>query len=199
VRNQLRTLCVAAIAVAMQLVPCAQEPAAVTKPPTEKPVGAPVKNGGTSIVPLKLQFVISRYQGDKKISSVPYALSLNIGGPRAGLRMGAQVPYATTQLTDGVKIPAYNYRDVGVGIDVMNQMPIEPGLYKLDVVVEDTSISSSNQVQGAPAISTVPVFRTFRTTNSIVLKDGQTTQLTTAADPITGDVMRVDVTLTVVK
>jgi hypothetical protein len=33
----------------------------------------------------------------------------------------------------------------------------------------------------------------------MVLKDGQTTQLTTAADPISGDVMRVDVTLTVVK
>jgi hypothetical protein len=187
------------MALAVQLVPRAQEPAPVTKPVAEKAVGAAVKSGSTSIIPLKVQFVISRYQGDKKISSVPYSLSVNIGGPRAGLRMGAQVPYATTQVTDGVKIPAYSYRDVGVGIDVTNQTSIEPGLYKLDVIVEDTSISSSSQVQGAPAISAVPVFRTFRVNNSIVLKEGQTTQLTTAADPISGDVMRVDVTLTVVK
>ena len=99
---------------------------------------------------MKLQFVISKYQGEKKISSVPYVLSVNIGGPRAGLRMGAQVPYATTQVSDGVKTPSYSYRDVGVGIDVTNQMLLESGLYKIDVVVEDTSISSSNQVQGAP-------------------------------------------------
>ncbi len=32
-----------------------------------------------------------------------------------------------------------------------------------------------------------------------MLRDGQTTQLTTAADPITGEIMRVDVTLTVIK
>ncbi len=32
-----------------------------------------------------------------------------------------------------------------------------------------------------------------------MLREGQTTQLTTAADPITGEIMRVDVTLTVVK
>jgi hypothetical protein len=197
VRTQIHALGVFVLALALQPVTHAQDPApaAAPKPVVEKPAAAPAKG----IIPLKLQFVISKYQGDKKISSVPYLLSVNIGGPRAGLRMGAQVPYATTQVSDGVKTPSYSYRDVGVGIDVSNQMLLESGLYKLDVVIEDTSISSSNQVQGAPSISAVPVFRTFRANNSVTLREGQPTQLTTAADPISGDVMRVDVTLTVVK
>jgi hypothetical protein len=44
-----------------------------------------------------------------------------------------------------------------------------------------------------------PVFPTFSVTNTLVLKDGETGQLTVAADPITGEVLRVDVTLTLVK
>ena len=34
-------------------------------------------------VPLRLQVVISKYQGDKKISSLPYTLSLNSDRMRA--------------------------------------------------------------------------------------------------------------------
>jgi len=194
VRTQRHVFSVFVLALALQSVMRAQEAApAATPKVVEKP--APAKG----LIPVKLQFVISKYQGEKKISSVPYLLSVNIGGPRAGLRMGAQVPYATTQVSDGVKTPSYSYRDVGVGIDVSNQMLLDSGLYKMDVVIEDTSISSSNQVQGAPSISAVPVFRTFRANNSVMLREGQQMQLTTAADPISGDVMRVDVTLTVVK
>jgi hypothetical protein len=196
VNTHLQTLGITVISLMLLGRAGAQEPASPPKPAAEKPASGTAKSG---ITPTRLQFVIARYQGEKKLSSVPYSLLVNIGGPRAGLRLGAQVPYATTQTTDGVKTPSYNYRDVGIGIDVSNQTYIEPGLYKFDVVIEDTSISSNSQVQGAPAISAVPVFRTFRTNSSILLKDGQTGQLTTAADPIGGEVMRVDVTLTVLK
>ena len=78
---------------------------------------------------------------------------------------------------------------------------VEPGLYKMDINVSDTSVSSSSQIQGAPAITGVPMFRNFSTGGTVMLRDGQTTQLTTAGDPITGEIMRVDVmhALTVVK
>jgi hypothetical protein len=40
-----------------------------------------------------VQIVISRFQGERKISSLPYTLSVNAnaGTNRASLRMGAQV------------------------------------------------------------------------------------------------------------
>jgi hypothetical protein len=44
-----------------------------------------------------------------------------------------------------------------------------------------------------------PTLRSFSTSNEVVLKDGQTAQFTAAADKTTGEVMKVDVTLTVEK
>ena len=172
----------------------AQQPA-----PTDKPDSAKAEASKPIYIPLRLQVTVSRYQGEKKITSLPYSLSLTIGGPRLSFRMGAQVPYATTQGNDAAKTPSYSYRDVGISIDVSAQAVIGPGLYKMDLTVVDSTLSSSNQIQGAPTIAGVPIFRNFNTNGSLILKDGQTGQLTTAADPITGETMRVDVTLTVVK
>ena len=186
---------IVAILVAVQSL-LAQEPAPAAKAEAAKLAAAPARNVYT---PLRLQVTISRYQGDKKVSSLPYSLSVGIGGPRVRFRVGAQVPYATTSVNDGVKTPSYSYRDVGVGIDVSGQAMIEAGLYKMDIDVSDTSVSSSSQIQGAPTITGVPIFRNFSTGGTVMLRDGQTTQLTTAGDPITGEIMRVDVTLTVVK
>ena len=174
----------------------AQEPAPAAKPEASKPAAAPARNAYT---PLRLQITISRYQGEKKISSLPYSLSLAIGGPRVEFRVGAQVPVSTNTVNDGVKTPTHTYRDVGVGIDVSGQALVDTGLYKMDISVSDSSVSTSSQIQGAPTISGVPLFRNFRTGGTVMLRDGQTTQLTTAGDPITGEIMRVDVTLSVIK
>lgn len=194
-RNTFATLgIIAVLGVSPSLL--AQDPAPAAKPEAAKPAAAPARSVYT---PLRLQVTISRYQGEKKISSLPYSLSIGIGGPRVQFRVGAQVPYATTSVNDGVKTPSYSYRDVGVGIDVTGQSMIEPGLYKMDINVSDTSVSSSSQIQGAPTITGVPIFRNFNTGGTVILRDGQTTQLTAAGDPITGETMRVDVTLTVIK
>jgi hypothetical protein len=62
-------------------------------------------------------------------------------------------------------------------------------------VYATTEAASTSTVQ-----SDLPVMRTFRSRNNRVrLKDGQTRQLTTAVDRISGEMVRVDVTLTVVK
>ena len=73
-----------ALAAASPVVAGAQEKASEpTQPPT---------------VPLKVQIVISRYEGDKKLSSLPYMLSVN-AGRSASLRMGTKVPVASTSFT----------------------------------------------------------------------------------------------------
>ena len=172
----------------------AQDPA----PPGAKPESAkPAPPARSGITPLRLQLILTRYQGEKKTSSLPYSLAVSIGGPPVRFRMGADLPYSTS--ADGAKTPSYAFRTVGIGIDVSGQLLVEPGLYKMDISVSDNSVASSNQVQGSPAVAGAPLFRNFSTNGSVLLRDGQTTQLTTAADPITGETMRVDVTVTVVK
>src|SRR5687767_1655843 len=43
-------------------------------------------------VPLKIQLVLSRYQGEKKLSSVPYLLWVTSNDQRTSLRMGVKIP-----------------------------------------------------------------------------------------------------------
>ena len=68
----------------------------------DKPA-APAKEAKSPVVPLKVQVVISRYQGEKKVSSMPYNLSMNAGN-RANLRMGAKIPVMMITMGPGATI-----------------------------------------------------------------------------------------------
>ena len=59
--------------------------------------------------------------------------------------------------------------------------------------------NAANWVSLVQVATTLPVIRSFRASNNVVLKDGQTRQFTAAADRITGEVVKVDVTLKVAK
>lgn len=160
-----------------------QEPAAPAKPPA-------------SSVPLKVTVVISRSQGEKKISSMPYTLSVT--GSHASLRLGTKIPVmmvSAAAQADG-KSPV-QYQDVGTNIDC-DVKTLDEGRFMLNLVVDDSSVYADEQ---APPGGTRgnPSFRSFRASNSVVLRDGQTGQLTSATDKLTGETVRVDVTLTVMK
>lgn len=91
---------------------------------------------------------------------------------------------------------SFSYRTVGTAIDC-TPGPSGDGRYRVDLTISHDSISYSSDATPSP--QGAPVFPTFSATNSLVLKDGETGQLTVAADPLTGDVIRVDVTLNIVK
>jgi type II secretory pathway component GspD/PulD (secretin) len=148
---------------------------------------------------LKVQVVIAKYQGDKKISSMPYSLTVRADGSRASLRMGSQVPIVTTTVVQGDKgnqsVPSYTYKDVGTSIDCQANR-IDDTQFKLDITIDDSAIATEPQGASRPEH---PSFRSFRSSNTLVLKDGQTAQYTTATDKVSGEVMKADVTLTIVK
>ena len=168
------------------------------------------------IVALDIEVVISRYQGDKKVSSLPYALTVNAtsqytgmdvtGAPLTQLRMGGQVPLPTMAPVlgpDGKPLPGLptgggpvQYKDVGTSIDARSRwLDNQTGSFELWISVQEDAVATP---QGAPPTA-LPVIRTFRASNNLVLRDGQTRQFTAAADRITGEVVKVDVTLKVAK
>ena len=72
------------------------------------------------LVPLKLQLVISRHTGEKKISSLPYTLWITANKPgETSLRMGVEVPVVASRFSPkaGEVAPSYNYRPVGTNIE----------------------------------------------------------------------------------
>jgi hypothetical protein len=171
------------------------------------------KAAPSGVTPLKLQVVISRYQGEKKISSLPFALSVNspaisldprnVG--RANLRMGVKVPVMmmAPPTVDGKPMKDFpvagpiQYQDVGTNIDAA-VVTLEDGRFRLDLTIDDSSVYPDDQ--STPGASKGnPSFRSFRATDQMVLKDGATAQFTAATDKVSGEIVKVDVTLTVVK
>lgn len=157
-------------------------------------------------VPLQVRVVLSRYLGEKRVSSLPYTLTVtaNNEGPNmpARLRMGAQVPVPSGAFgngPDGKPVGPVNYRDIGTNIDVWAVSTPE-SQFQINLLIEDTTVYVNSQVSPeAPRVGELPVFRSFRYSNSFALRDGQTSQFTAAADRVSGEVVRVDVTLNVVK
>jgi type II secretory pathway component GspD/PulD (secretin) len=158
-----------------------------------------------NVTPLKVQVVIARYQGEKKISSMPYALTMNAGN-RANLRMGTQVPIVMlstgpAQVVDGKTIQQVGpmpiqYKDVGTNLDC-SSMALDDGRFLLSITVEDSSVYPDEQSSGGSKGN--PSFRSFRASNSMVLKNSETGQFTVATDKVSGETVKVDVTLTVMK
>lgn len=152
------------------------------------------------IVPLKVQIVISRYQGEKRVSSMPYMLSISANeGRPTNLRMGAQVPVMTGQPPAGDGKPgvqAFNYKDVGTSIDC-SATTYDDGRFRLQITIDDSSVIAD--AADATLMKGTPSFRSFRSSEYLLLKDGQSMQFTTATDKVTGDVVKVDLTLNVVK
>jgi hypothetical protein len=165
------------------------------------------------LIPLSVQVVVSRYQGEKKVSSLPYTLAVNAnassrqgtpGSTVSSLRMGVEIPLSTTPLPppDGKSVAAaglIQYRPFGTNIDAWANS-VDTTHFQVNVSIEDSSIYTTEQAASAiPKANDMPVFRSYRYKNELVLRDGQSAQFTAATDRVTGEVIKVDVTLTVLK
>jgi hypothetical protein len=178
--------------------------AAQQKPATPGEVSQPRAAGEQ--IPLKVQLIVTRSQGEKKVSSIPYTLSVVANdNDKTSMRMRMDVPVPQTVFGGGgpnttVPTTSYNYRTVGTDIDCTART-VDGGFFKLDLAVSDSSVIIPEKQATAPAstIPGVPTFRSFTSTFNLMLKDGQTAQHTSATDPVTGEVLRVDVTVTVLK
>ena len=170
-----------------------------TTPPAESPQAV-----ASDQIPLRVQIVLSRFRGEKKISSIPYTLAV-VANQRdsTSMRMGIRVPVPQTVFKSGgegsAPMTSYNYQNVGTNIDCAART-VEAGLFKLTMTVEDTSVFvPEKDGDVGTSVANAPAFRTFTSRFDLLLRDGQTGQHTAATDPVSGEVLRVDVTMNVLK
>jgi hypothetical protein len=159
-----------------------------------------------SIIGLKVTVVFSEYDGEKKVSILPYTLLLRAADEHERyigiLRIGVKVPIWT-----GGKESQVQYQEVGSNIDC-DVRSAEEGRYLVDMRVDRSSIfpissnkdehSTDQKLEEQPHLEP-PVVRTFRGSFALLLRDGQTMQGTVATDPLNGHTVKIDVTLNVVK
>ena len=86
----------------LSLVGCALMPVvAQDKPQPTAASTPPAATGAARQIPLKVQLTLSRFMGEKKISSIPYVLGVLTNAQKTNLRMGVQVPVTTTVFGGG--------------------------------------------------------------------------------------------------
>jgi hypothetical protein len=95
-------------------------------------------------------------------------------------------------LIEGKTTTTYEYRDIGTSIDAAASRRGD-GAFSVSITVADSGVYPDDQK--TPSSGGLPVIRSFQSTNRLILKDGQTSQFTAAADRISGETVRVDVTL----
>ena len=114
---------------------------------------------------LRVQVVIVRFQGEKKVASLPYTLSVTAEGRPVRMRMGVDTPVAVATAASEAGKPmttSFQYRNVGTNIDC-SARDLGDGRYQLMLGVENSSAYPGGPLADANATGS-PLFRRFETT-----------------------------------
>jgi RNA polymerase sigma factor (sigma-70 family) len=149
------------------------------------------------ITPLKIQVLLTEFDGGKKVKSLPYVSYVNA--------ISNSNRHEFTKIRLGTKVPVYagkeagmQYIDVGTNIDCSASQS-ETGTYRLRVVVERSWVDGSSDLSGTAGQLPEPIIRQFKNEMELTLRDGQTSEPTVATDSMTGKVMKIEVSLSVLK
>jgi hypothetical protein len=161
--------------------------------------------------PVRLQVVVSEYDGAKKVSSLPYSIpfvvvsSGKVGGPYASMRIGVRVPVTLAAKTSET---AVQYLDIGTSIDV-RAARADDGRFWVDLTVDRSSLYVAAQADGKPIgkewsdgdppPGNQPQIRQYRGVGGLFVREGKAEEATVTTDPLTGHVLKVEVTLNVLK
>jgi len=176
----------------------------------EKPKAEDGQKAEVRTTPVKVQIVITELEGDKKIKSLPYTLYIN--APDAPdwkssgfvkLRVGSRVPVYT-----GGTAGSMTYLDVGTNMDARSaytgegrlllQMKIERSWVEGDVSVP-VAKSDGSASETSSGHFREPIIRNFTSELDLKLREGQSVESIMATDPLSGKVLKIDVSFTIVK
>jgi hypothetical protein len=172
-------------------------------PAYSQTASAPAGESTEPTTQLKLQIVLSEMDGAKKVSVLPYTLRLLASAqPETTVfKTGMRIPIRT-----GGKDPGeyqLEYLDVGTNINSSARTLVD-GRYQLSLAVERSEVYVANATD-KPAVyapnqsSLDPIIQQFSDKRQIIIRDGQTVQVTMAGDPVTGHITTMDVTINVEK
>ena len=157
--------------------------------------------------PIKVQIVFTEFEGDKKIKSLPYVMYMN-APDSSELRAG------WVKFRIGSRLPIYvgknemQYMDVGTNVDarsaytgdghVLLQMTLERSWVEGEVSVPMTKSDSSPSDPSGGHFQE-PIVRGFKSELDLKLREGQPVESNMATDPISGRVLKVEISFAVVK
>jgi hypothetical protein len=179
-------------------------------PAQDKPKPEDSQKAEVRTTPVKVQIVFTEFEGDKKMKSLPYTLYINApdapewkSSSFVKLRVGSRVPVYTGGTTGSM-----TYLDVGTNIDtraaysgdgrLLLQLNMERSWVEGDVSVP-VAKSEGSATETSSGHFREPIIRNFRSELDVKLREGQSIESTMATDPLSGKVIKIDVSFTIVK
>ena len=162
-------------------------------PPSSVSADPPQAKAEKPLIPLRVQVTLSRSEGEKKTSSLPFTLWVSANGDQTSLNVGSRVPTPTTVVWGGAIAESYSYQNVGTSL-TSSATSLDDGRFNVSLTINDSSLMPAKA-----AGSNLPTFQSFTAQNKLLLRDGQTAQFIAATDKVTGEVTRVEVTIAVIK
>ena len=157
--------------------------------------------------PIKVQIVFTEFEADKKIKSLPYVMYMN--APNSSELRAGWVKFRI-----GSRLPVYvgknemQYMDVGTNVDarsaytgdghVLLQMTLERSWVEGEVSVPMMRSDSSPSDPSGGHFQE-PIVRGFKSELDLKLREGQPVESNMATDPISGRVLKVEISFAVVK
>ena len=153
-------------------------------------------------ISVKVQIVVSEYDGEKKVSSMPYSF-ISIADEKTG-------GHSNTSLRTGVRIPIEidgkdqktTYFDMGSNIDC-DISTADDDRYHVHLFFERSTLYPGGRAQDekvqTPRTNTQPLIRQFKSSVNMILKDGQTSESVVSTDPLNGHTLRMSVAINVMK
>jgi hypothetical protein len=176
----------------------------------DKPKAEDSQKAEVRTTPVKMQIVFTEFEGDKKVKSLPYTLYINApdapdwkGSTFVKLRVGSRVP-----IYRGGTAENMTYLDVGTNIDARSAYTGE-GRLLLYLKIERSWVEGGVSVPVAKSDGSAaetfsghfqePIIRAFQSEFDLKLREGQPVESTMATDPISGKVLKVDISFTIMK
>jgi hypothetical protein len=148
---------------------------------------------------VKVQFVLTEFDGEKKIAALPYSFLMNtekekgLASPHYSNFVRIGVRLATSADKDGKT----QFLDVGSNIDCALTSD-DAGRYLMRFSFERAALAppARGDYKGDPALNYAGfMLPTFRSSGLVPLKEGQATEVMAAADPLNGHVYKLTVTV----
>ena len=145
------------------------------------------------LTPLRVQVIVSRFQGQKQVSHELFTLAVNANDKKMSeVTSGTQV-FIPMVTVDGKTVGPV-FKDVGTHIQCLASTT-EGNRFRLELTVEAALLPEEDLPKSSPPYR----IRTFRSSQPLLLRDGQTTEYTTATDPVNGEEVKVTVSLVLMK
>jgi Flp pilus assembly secretin CpaC len=139
---------------------------------------------------LQVRFQETRLRGETTTATRAYSLVLHADAGWASVFVGSQL----TITMAAKETPTTNFKNAGVEGRVRAET-LPDGRYRLDARFEEASVLGEGGVADARVTAGNPILRVVRGESRLTLREGETAPFASAADAVTGELVRIDLTV----